>query len=203
LLLDEPLTSLDQPLREKLRSELRELLRSLAIPVVLVTHDRTEAIALADHVVVLVDGRVRQAGGVQEVFARPSDEVVARYVGVEAIEEGRVVDTRDGLAAVEVGGTRIWGLATAGLGPLVHVCIRAEDVVLERGPATGSSARNHLPAKVVSVLPEGALVRVVVDCGFRLTALVTRPASEELRLSPGDPITVVIKAPAVHLVPRG
>ncbi|MGD9645593.1 MAG: ABC transporter ATP-binding protein [Pirellulales bacterium] len=202
LLLDEPLTSLDQPLREKLRGELRELLRTLAIPVVLVTHDRSEAIALADRVVLLVDGRVRQAGAVQEVFARPHDEVVARYVGMDAIEEGRLIETRDGLAAVDVAGTRIWGLAVGGLGPRVHVCIRAEDVVLERGAAPDSSARNHLPGKVVSVVPEGALVRVLLDCGFRLTALVTRPSHEELRLNPGEAITAVIKAPAVHLVPR-
>ncbi|MBX9791333.1 MAG: ABC transporter ATP-binding protein [Pirellulales bacterium] len=202
LLLDEPLTALDQPLREHLRGELRELLRSLAIPVVMVTHDRTEAIALADRVVVLVDGRVRQAGDVQDVFARPADEVVARYVGIESIEQGIIVETRDGLAAVDIGRVRLWGLA-AGLGPRVHVCIRAEDVVLERGVTSGSSARNHLPAKVLSVVPEGALVRVLVDCGFRLTALVTRLSAEELRLAPGETITAVIKAPAVHLLPRG
>ncbi len=203
LLLDEPLTSLDQPLRERLRGELRDLLRSLAVPVVLVTHDRTEAIALADRVVVLVDGHVRQSGDVQQVFAQPADEVVARYVGVEAIEEGRIVETRDGLAAVTVGSAHIWGLAHGDLGSRVYVCIRAEDVVLERGPTAGSSARNHLPAKVVSVVPEGALVRVLLDCGFRLTALVTRTSSEELHLAAGEAITAVIKAPAVHLVPRG
>jgi molybdate transport system ATP-binding protein len=178
-------------------------LRSLGVPVVLVTHDRTEAIALADRVVVLVDGRVRQSGDVQQVFAQPADEVVARYVGVEAIEEGRVVETRDGLAAVEVGTAHIWGLAKGELGSRVYVCIRAEDVVLERGATAGSSARNHLLARVVSVVPEGALVRVLLDCGFRLTALVTRTSSEELRLAPDEAITAVIKAPAVHLVPRG
>ena len=84
----------------------------------------------------------------------------------------------------------------------VFVCIRGEDVILQREAAIPSSVRNRLPARVVSFHPEGALVRVELDAGFPLFALVTRPACAELALREGETITALIKAPAIHLVPR-
>jgi len=83
LLLDEPLSALDAPTREELRPDLRGLLAAAGLPVVLVTHDRQEALDLADHLVVLVEGRVRQQGPARDVFARPADADVARVVGLE------------------------------------------------------------------------------------------------------------------------
>ncbi|HET9553080.1 MAG TPA: ABC transporter ATP-binding protein, partial [Anaeromyxobacteraceae bacterium] len=77
LLLDEPLSALDAPTREALRGELRHLLESSGVPAVVVTHDRTEALALGDRLVVLVDGTVRQVGPVHEVFSAPVDAEVA------------------------------------------------------------------------------------------------------------------------------
>jgi molybdate transport system ATP-binding protein len=88
--------------------------------------------------------------------------------------------------------------------PSVHevfVCIRGEDVALHRAGGDGSP-RNRLAAVVDSLTPEGALVRVGLDCGFRLVALVTRPACADLGLQVGDRLTAVVKAPAVHLIPR-
>src|SRR5205823_795019 len=77
LLLDEPLSALDQATRDELRPALRRLLAGFGIPVVLVTHDRAEAIALADQIVVMDRGRVLQRGSVEEVFSRPRDPAVA------------------------------------------------------------------------------------------------------------------------------
>jgi len=76
-------------------------------------------------------------------------------------------------------------------------------VVLQHDPATPSSARNRLPARIVSLHPEGALVRVELDAGFPLFALVTRAAGAELTLREGEAITALLKAPSIHLVPRG
>jgi molybdate transport system ATP-binding protein len=64
------------------------------------------------------------------------------------------------------------------------------------------SARNRFPATVLFVVPEGPLVRVGLDAGFELTALVTRAAAEELALLPGERLFAAVKVPAVHLVPR-
>jgi molybdate transport system ATP-binding protein len=102
LLLDEPLSALDQPTREQLRPELRRVLVEFGIPVVLVTHDRTEAVALADHLIVLDHGRVRQQGAAEEVFNRPADVGLARIVGMENVQPGRVLHADGGLATVAV-----------------------------------------------------------------------------------------------------
>jgi thiamine transport system ATP-binding protein len=85
LLLDEPLGSLDRLLRERLTLELRSMLTSLAIAVVHVTHDQHEALAIADRVVLLRDGRVAQAGTPTEVWSHPADEDVARFLGFRNI----------------------------------------------------------------------------------------------------------------------
>jgi molybdate transport system ATP-binding protein len=202
LLLDEPLSALDAATREQLRPELRRYLAAVGVPVVLVTHDRVEAMALADHLVVLDAGRVLQQGDVPEVFTRPADLRVARSVGVETVQPGRVLRTGDGLALVAVGGRELLAVAPPGGGAEVYVCIRGEDVTLIREAVPATSARNRLPGRVTQITPEGALVRVGLDVGFPLTALVTRPAAEELGLSVGTALTALVKAPAVHLIPH-
>lgn len=203
LLLDEPLSALDAPTREELRGELRALLLRLGVPAIVVTHDRIEALALGDRMAVMVDGAIRQHGSVADVFERPADRDVARCVGVDTVLAGRIVGTGEGLVAVEAHGLR-FAAVDRGLGGDVWVLLRAEDVILERGGGARSSARNHLPATVTAVTPEGPLVRVTLSCGgTRLSALVTRASRAELALENGAEVVAVLKAPSIHLVPRG
>ncbi len=202
LLLDEPLSALDIPTRAKLRGELRALLKQAAIPTVVVTHDWEEALALGDRMVVIDKGQVLQTGRPQEVFNRPATAEVARIVGMETVVEGRVCGEEGGLVSVDVGGMLLHALAADGIGADVLVCIRAEDVVVERGEPAATSARNRLVGRVHDVQSLGALVKVVLDCGFPLAALVTRSAVEDLGLAPGMPATASIKAGAVHLIPH-
>src|SRR5438034_826885 len=98
LLLDEPLSALDAPTREQLRRQLRHWLFELKISALLVTHDRIEALALGDYLAVFHAGRVCQTGSVQQVFSAPADLNVAHIVGVDTIEQGRIVKISDGLA---------------------------------------------------------------------------------------------------------
>jgi molybdate transport system ATP-binding protein len=202
LLLDEPLSALDAPTRETLRRELRRLLVQFATPAIVVTHDLTEAIALADSAIIIDQGKILQAGPLSEVFSRPADDRVARIVGVETIEAGNVTSIADGLATVRVGSADLLAVASASpIGP-ASVFIRGEDVILERAATADTSARNRLPATVKWITPEGALVRVGLDAGMPLTALITRPACESLRLQVGDQLLALIKAQAIHLSPR-
>src|SRR5262249_944941 len=90
LLLDEPLAALDTPTRQRLRAELRRLLKEAAIPSVLVTHDRTDALVLGDDLVVMNEGRLMQQGPIHEVFSRPANLAVAGIVAVETVHPGRV-----------------------------------------------------------------------------------------------------------------
>lgn len=202
LLLDEPLSALDATLREQLRTELRRQLSHFQIPVIVVTHDRVEAIALSDQLVIMEAGRIRQSGPVEQVITRPMDLSVARVVGVETVLVGTVLTVDEGLATVQVGSTKLLAVAPSVTSKTVHVCIRGEDVAIQKGPRGESSVRNHLAATILSLTPEGPLVRLSLDCGFGLTALVTRPACAELQLKVGDLVSANLKAPAIHLIPH-
>jgi len=203
LLLDEPLSALDAPTREELRGELRGLLHHLGIPSVVVTHDRIEALALGDRIAVIADGTVRQTGRVEEVLGAPVDLAVARVVGTENVLPARIVSRDDGLVSLQVGPVRLRAVDPGGLDGEAFACIRAEEVLLERDPGTTTSARNQLPATVTGLVGEGPLVRVTLDAGFRLVALVTRPGAADLGLAPGTRVLALVKAPAVRVVPRG
>lgn len=203
LLLDEPLSSLDAPTRDHMRRELRATLALLDIPVVIVTHDSREAIALADHAVVLDEGRVLQQGPTEEVFGRPASPRVARIVGVETVVRGRVAAAADGIAEISVGPTRLAAVAVVRVGEEVDVCIRAAEVALQRGPGTPTSARNRLAGTIVGVHPEGATIRVDVDAGFPLAVVLTRQSFDELGLRVGESVTAIVKATSVHVVSRG
>lgn len=203
ILLDEPLTALDLPLRDPMRRELRQFLRSIDVPSVVVTHDRVDALTLGDRMAVLSGGGIRQVGAVHEVFSRPIDAEVAASVGVESVLPGDVVESRDGLVTVRVGTALIRAAQAAVASQAVFACVRAEDVLLEGTSHGDMSARNRWTGRVTAVQPEGGVVRVTLDCGFSLSALITRPAFDELHLTQGSTVTAVVKATAVHLVPRG
>jgi molybdate transport system ATP-binding protein len=202
VLLDEPLAALDLPLREPMRRELRQFLRSIEVPSVVVTHDRVDALTLGDRMAVLTDGSIRQVGSVHDVFSRPADVAVAASVGVETVAPGEIVELQGGLATVRIGTARILAAQPLVAAHSVFVCIRAEDVTLELSRRNAVSARNQLDGRVVAIQSEGALVRVTVDCGFLLAALVTRSACDELQIAEGSFVVAAVKATAVHLVPR-
>jgi molybdate transport system ATP-binding protein len=208
LLLDEPFAALDAPTRGRLRHDIRALLQRTGTPAILVTHDRSEALTMGDSVAVAIGGRIRQHGVVSDVFSHPADADVAASLGVEAVLPARIASVSDGLLALTVNEVVLYVADRAGhenpiaAGSDVYACIRAEDVTLETQAPAHASTRNHLAARVVSILAEGPIDRVTLDCGFPLDALITRRAREELNLRAGDPVTAAIKATSIHLVPR-
>lgn len=205
LLLDEPFSALDQPTREAFIEDLGAILRADRITTVLVTHDRGEALALGDRVAVMMDGRLLQVGSPSQVFRGPVSEVVARFVGVETILDCRVAEYDGEVAVLEVGGQRIEVAQPATPGESVRVCLRPEDVTLlasEPGRPE-SSARNQLRGRVLRLVPSGSHLRVNIDCGFVLAALVTHRSAEALRLAEGTLVTAQFKATAPHLLRPG
>lgn len=200
LLLDEPLSALDTATRTAVRGELYDLLRLADIPTLLVTHDPIEAMTLCDRILVLHNGRILQQGPVDEVFSRPLDTTVAGIVGVETLIAGTVTESRNGLTLIRIGNVDLHASSIACPGNTVSVCIRAEDVLLVRGDLGKASVQNRLAGRVQQIWSEGPLCRVIVDCGFSLTALVSKQAVQELALAVGDPVTCVIKATAIHVI---
>jgi len=186
LLLDEPFSALDAPLREELRLELRQLQRETGLSTVLVTHDPEEAAVLADEIVVIAAGRLLQAGTRREVFGAPASPEVARLLGIANIMRGTM--RADG--ALLAGGTVLRGPRTRpGPAPGFGVlwCIRPERVVL--------SPRGGLPAVVVDTVDRGVTMDLVLSVadGLELRART----DHDTGLAPGDRCAVELPAEAI------
>jgi molybdate transport system ATP-binding protein len=196
------LAALDVPTRARLRTELRRLLEHIQIPSLVVTHDRTEAISLGHQIVVMAEGQVRQTGCVDEVFRRPTDAMVAGILGVETILRGVVVGAEAGLARVQVGPCEVCAVSREELRERdkVLVCVRAEEVTLQRDKHAIESARNHFTGTIESIESDGAVERISVDCGFGLVAIITRNSRVEMGLGIGASVTASVKASGIHLI---
>lgn len=203
LFLDEPFSALDAPTRAALVEGLAEVIRETGVTTVFVTHDRDEALSLGDRLGVMIGGRLLQVGSPEQVFGEPTDPDVARFMGVETVVPGRVIAQDEGALTVQVEGVALEAVGAAATGSEVLVCLRPEDVTLVLPDLAGrSSARNRLPGRVTKLAPAGAQVRVTLDCGFPVVALVTRRSAQELGVVLGQEMVVSFKAGAIHLIQR-
>ena len=195
LLLDEPLSALDAHTKAAVRIELHELLRELAQPTILVTHDFEDAAALADRVGVIVDGHILQHGTAAELVASPVDPFVASFTGATLLE-GTAGPGSNGLTEVvlDVGGTA-W-TTDPGAGR-VGLAIYPWEVSLSR-ELPSDSAVNHIRATVASVVPLGNRARIRVG---PIVAEVTAASADRLRLREGDVVVASFKATATRLLP--
>jgi len=204
VLLDEPFSALDRPMRAGVRGEVKRILCETGNAAILVTHDLEDALSLGDHIIILYEGKILQQGSPLEVFGRPALPSVARIVGVDNLHPASVIETIDGMAVLAVGKGRILAVAPVDQVAPKQDCFisfRAEEVILERGKPRQSSARNHLSGIIQEIIPIGPQMRVMIDCGFLLTASITKQAVEDLSLRPGEEITAVIKASAIQILP--
>lgn len=195
LLLDEPLSALDTSLREELRLELRRQLELFGIPTILVTHDRNEALSIAQRIVVMRDGKVQQVGSVSDVLSKPANLAVARSLGIE-----NIFSLRDWNARAQPQLRR--DDSAAGAGTQEYVCIAGEDVQLRRTVKGEQSAddESRLTGRLISAANEGAVIRATVDCGARIIALIPRRDFESLSLETGDGVTASIPATRLRIV---
>ncbi|WP_204250125.1 ABC transporter ATP-binding protein [Mycolicibacterium goodii] len=202
LLLDEPLSNLDAKLREKLRFELRELQQRLQMTAVYVTHDQTEALALADRIAIMQDGVIRQLGSPAELYTRPNSTFVADFLGVDNIFPASVVSSRASAGCVvrlDSCDTPIEATDQPGEQERTNLCIRPEDICLSAAPSY--DAVNSLPATVDSLSYLGDRIRYHVSVGPELRFTVTRPVDEPA-LAPGDDATITLPADKVQLLGR-
>jgi putative spermidine/putrescine transport system ATP-binding protein len=184
LLLDEPLSNLDAKLRQEVRVEIRELQRKLGLTTVMVTHDQEEALTMADRLVVMNDGTVRQIGTQQDLYERPTDRFVAGFVGRSTFIEGEVEATG---RFRSVGGLTLFCNATA-VGPAT-LALRPERVIL--GSAQNGGMDNHLPGVVEFVSYLGATVDVHVRISPKERVLVQLPNRPDGSISKvGDNVDV-------------
>ena len=170
LLLNEPLSNLDAKLRERMRSELKELQRRTGITFVYVTHDQAEALALSDQIAVMNLGRVQQYGAPFEVYAHPANRMVADFMGLVNLVPGKVRERTGAGGTVEVApelAVKVDALDAFSSGDAVDVAIRPESIRLAASPATGgtrATISNHVFLGNISeyhaTLPSGLTLRV-------------------------------------------
>lgn len=202
--LDEPFTSLDPRSRAELVGDLRRIVRETGTTLVLVTHNRDEALTLAGTTAVLGYGTVIQRGRTEEVLNAPADEFVASFSGMETVLLGTVAASGGGVVEVAVPGGRVEAVSDAPLGEEVALCVRPENVSISLGGAApGTSVRNSFDARVEGITTVGLYARVRLDCGFSLISFVTLASVRELGLDEGLQVRASFKATAVHVIRKG
>ncbi|MEM7693686.1 MAG: ABC transporter ATP-binding protein [Pseudomonadota bacterium] len=203
LLLDEPLSALDPFLRVKMRSELKAMQKALGITFIHVTHSQEEAMALADLVVVMNEGRIEQAGTARDVFSRPKTPFVARFIGGHNVISGTVTRVEGSIvhAAVPDGQIAAPAHGPKAAGEPIAIAVRADQIAVNAGGAANDNA-NALSGRVASVQYQGSFVEVRVDAGQDEPLLVTLPDAtfDAAPLVEGDAATLTWPAAHGHLL---
>jgi len=168
LLLDEPLSALDEQLRVQMRQELSRMQRDLGITFIHVTHTQLEAIAIADTVVVMEKGRIKQAGPARDVYDQPRDRYVAEFLGGQNVLSGRIARIEGDSAMISTDEMRdvivpLGPRRTLSAGDRVDFAIRRDDVDLTRPEMGAGSPRAKVPSRVRAIEYQGNFVKVILD----------------------------------------
>jgi len=209
LLLDEPLSALDEFLRLQMRGELKRIQTEFGISFIHVTHTQMEAIALADMVVVMDQGHIEQAALAREVFERPRTPYVARFIGGQNVVEGKVLEQRSDALLLESGGRQVLISAPSSppvVGSNFSIAVRRDRVRLRRseGPAAGPGL-NVIGGRVGALEYQGSWLKItVVDaCG---EDFVVAQDDSEFFASPlvvGDAVNASWLPEEVHFLTTG
>jgi ABC-type Fe3+/spermidine/putrescine transport system ATPase subunit len=195
LLLDEPLSALDQPTREDLRTLLRRLLAKLEIPAAHVTHDRDEALSIGDDLAIVVAGQLRQTGPATQVAAEPADPETARLLGWTELGHGAVTD-----GAARIGQLTIRDAAATGLHGPVQAFYRPEDI--ELGPAARTlPAAASLTARIEQLIHTRPLARVSLASDPPIAVQILHRDVHRLQLTTGQQIQASLPPGSFRLFP--
>ena len=207
LLLDEPLSALDEYLRLQMRGELRRMQRDLGITFIHVTHTQPEAIALADLVVVMDQGHIEQAASAQDVYTKPLTAYVARFMGGQNVFAGRVSEITNGVVVLDMPERgRIEFPASnpiPSIGSTAHVSVRRDRIHLTKQNATGIV--NTVSGKVRAIEYQGTWVKVTLEGATSEDFVVNLPDTEFFvdTVNPGDTVRAYWKPLDVHLLVGG
>jgi len=192
LLLDEPLSALDEYLRLRMRGELRRVQRELGITFIHVTHTQLEAIAVADTVVVMAQGHIEQAASARDIYITPRNAYVARFIGGQNVLSGTVESVLDGTAAVAAeNGTRFAfpvGVGRPPRGARLFGSIRRDRIALEKLPpgAKPPAGLNTVVGEVHTIENQGSYVKVTLDLAGGAEEFVANLSDETFFTNPLD-----------------
>lgn len=207
LLLDEPLSAIDEATKQEIIADLKMINRELHLPIIYVTHNRDEAVMLGDYLIAYERGQVVATGEPGEIFVGPVTGRIARLTGVENVFEGVVlrrnadagtmrvrISDRGGACELDV------PLGREDEGGHVMVAVRSGDILLATEELRQTSARNILRGHIREIEERGARSIVRVESGVTWAASVTLQAVNELRLTEGREIWLAIKTNSCYLL---
>lgn len=200
LLLDEPLSALDLQLRKQLQVGLKDIQKALKTTFVFVTHDQEEATLMSDKVVVMSAGNIQQAGAPHDIYLRPGNLFVAKFIGdlneVPAkvvAATGARVQLETGLGTLDLPRSAVRGFEP-GDGKPCSLCLRPEVIEVQQNSAAAGPGAVSMPATVIDRFAVAGVTRLLLGCGERrLTAVAMTHASVYLP-QPGDACTVSFRA---------
>ena len=204
LLLDEPLSALDEFLRLQMRGELRRMQRELGITFIHVTHTQLEAIAVADQVVVMDQGHIIQASSSEDVYARPNSAYVARFMGGQNVLQGVVQSVAVARTTLRSDHGSVFefdaGAVSVAAGDTVAISIRRDQTALAKGDSAGVA--NRLVGTVEAIEYQGTFVKVTLRAPENDELVAYVPDSQYFaeRIDLGDQVVASWQAEDVHLL---
>ncbi|MEO1019629.1 MAG: ABC transporter ATP-binding protein, partial [Pseudomonadota bacterium] len=182
LLLDEPLSALDEQLRIRMRAELRAMQRDLGITFIHVTHTQLEAIALADLVVVMEKGKIKQAGPPREIYDKPHDRYVAEFLGGQNVLSGRIDQLEANslvISGPEIKKMRMVRPERQGMtiGDNVDIAVRRDQIRLLRPDRQSDEDLITVASRVQAIEYQGSFVKVMLDTAVEDEFLAFVPES--------------------------
>ncbi|HJQ69767.1 MAG TPA: molybdenum ABC transporter ATP-binding protein [Blastocatellia bacterium] len=209
LLLDEPLSAIDEATKLGIIADLKAINRELLLPIIYVTHSREEAIAIGERVIVYEAGRVVGSGEPVKVFGSPVRSSVARLTGVENIFSGRVVSKSEagGMMTVEItdpNGSCLLDVpfGNEAEGERVSIAVPSGDILLALDEPRSTSARNILRGEVAGIEDKAGGAIVLVRSGVSWRVKVTRQSVRDLGLESGQSVWLAIKTHACYLLDK-
>ena len=193
LLLDEPLSNLDAKLRQEMRGELRQLQRRLEIATIFVTHDQEEALAMADRIAVMNEGRIEQIGTAEEIYSRPRTPFVASFIGLCNFLPGEVVGAEGSRLTFRSGGLTVTMVPDGtpyAPGTRGTLAVRPEVIRIVTAGERLPDGANAVAGKIREVTYLGASrqFRVALDTGPELVVSAQNTGGPSVRA--GEPVMV-------------
>lgn len=207
LVMDEPFSFLDEHKRRALEDSLLEMKNTLGTSILAVLHYRDEAFALGDRIGVMIDGRIRQIGNGDDLWYKPADGEIARFLSVDNIFTATVKSNENGTVLLDKNGIELQATGDIDQGETVDLMIRPEEVMIIRPgvPVRPRVSANRLMGRITKIIRRGALHTLYVDSpilGERITIALPNCAYRDMGISKGIEVEFSLKRSALWVLPK-
>lgn len=200
LLLDEPFSALDQPIRQRLHAELRSLQAQTGLVVLYVTHNLEDALTVGHRLAILHEGRLEQVAGIDEIFLRPANRKVMEILGLPNIFEARIIESSSDRALIDWNGLkmRIGHSLTGYEAPIAGYIPPAEIELIAPSAISGCDDANYLSGHVISSRPSGGYHRLIIrlENGSEIEVVTSKASAA----NPGSSVRLRISEDGIIVV---